>query len=85
MIYVTITGEAEGQNITNFYVPLEAREGETVLILCVFDLKGKSLYTLKWYKEEHEFYRIEPKARPRRRQLPVQGISVDVSTFGRVR
>ena len=31
--------------------------GESVLLKCDYDLQSEKLYSLKWYKDNHEFYR----------------------------
>ena len=47
--------------------------------MCEYVLpKGQKLYTLKWYHEEHEFWRFEPRARPKYQALNVPGVSIDV-------
>ena len=69
-----------GQIITNFVVPSTAFEGDSVYIICDYSLiKGQKLYTLKWYKEEQEFWRYEPRNRPKFQALNVTGISIEVS------
>lgn len=40
----------------------------------------ESLYSVKWYKDNEEFYRFVPKANPPQNSYKVDGIKVDVST-----
>ena len=49
------------------------------MIACYYDLSGKSLHSLKWYHEGHEFYRVEPRSHPEIIVLQEEGIRVDVS------
>lgn len=39
----------------------------------------ESLYSVKWYKDNEEFYRYVPKANPPQNSYKVEGIRVDVS------
>ncbi|RWS15529.1 uncharacterized protein B4U79_07453, partial [Dinothrombium tinctorium] len=63
--------------ITEFRVPERVNAGDEVHLICVYDLQGESLYTLKWYREEKEFFRLEPKANPKKQFFNVAGINVD--------
>ena len=38
------------------------------------------LYSVKWYKDNEEFYRFVPKANPPKHSYKVEGIRVDVSS-----
>lgn len=41
--------------------------------------EGETLYSVKWYKDNEEFYRYVPKANPPQHSYKVEGIRVDVS------
>ena len=41
----------------------------------------ESLYSVKWYKDNEEFYRFVPKANPPQNSYKVDGIKVDVSKY----
>ncbi|CAB3384183.1 Hypothetical predicted protein [Cloeon dipterum] len=58
-------------------VPPDVRHGDEAVLQCLFDLEGDSLYSVKWYKGEHEFYRFTPKETPSMKIFPLQGIKVD--------
>jgi hypothetical protein len=45
---------------------------------CNYDLEGDTLYSIKWYKGRHEFYRYTPKENPAMKTFPVFGINVEV-------
>jgi len=45
-------------------VPSEVALGSDAVLQCTYDLQGQKLYSLKWYKGQHEFYRYVPKERP---------------------
>ncbi|XP_072153774.1 uncharacterized protein [Bemisia tabaci] len=52
-------------------------KGNSTLLECKFDLEGSRLYTVKWYKDGHEFYRFLPKDKPQVLTFPVPGVHVD--------
>ncbi|XP_059485218.1 uncharacterized protein LOC132202366 [Neocloeon triangulifer] len=58
-------------------VPPDVRHGEDAVLQCLFDLEGDSLYSVKWYKGQHEFYRFTPKETPSMKIFPLQGIKID--------
>lgn len=60
-------------------VPRAVRAGHSVTLGCEYDLEGAQLYSVKWYRENDEFYRYVPKEEPPIRVFPIQGIRVDVS------
>jgi hypothetical protein len=62
-------------------VPADVRHTEDATLQCLFDLEGDVLYSVKWYKGQHEFYRFTPKEEPSMKVFPLQGLKVDVSTF----
>ena len=38
-------------------VPERAIVEDDILLQCIFDLEGEKLYSVKWYKDEQEFFR----------------------------
>lgn len=76
---ISSTESTFGQTITNFVVPKTAFEGHSVYLICDYSLpRGQKLYNLKWYKEEQEFWRYEPQAKPKFKALPVNGVNLEV-------
>ncbi|XP_023327713.1 uncharacterized protein LOC111700878 [Eurytemora carolleeae] len=60
-------------------VPTYKLRGDNATLLCNYRTKPMSLYSLKWYKDEQEFYRFEPWNINRQEQsFPVKGITVDM-------
>lgn len=41
----------------------------------------ETLYSVKWYKDNEEFYRFIPKANPQQQSYKVDGVRVDVSSL----
>ena len=50
-----------------------------VTLTCEYDLQGGNLYSVKWYKDESEFFRYMPDYAPRSQAFPTPDISLDVS------
>ena len=46
---------------------------------CSFNLGGDKLYSVKWYKGRHEFYRFMPHEVPKVKIFPVKGMKINVS------
>lgn len=59
-------------------VPIAVRVGHSVTLGCDYEL-GTSLYSVKWYRNEEEFYRYVPKEAPAIKVFSVKGLDVDVS------
>nr|CAH7747928.1 unnamed protein product [Callosobruchus chinensis] len=62
-------------------VPEAVRHGDTVTLSCDYDLESAALYTIKWYRDDEEFYRYIPKESPPVQVFPVPHLYVDVSPF----
>lgn len=69
--------------IIEFKVPPKVVPGSSVQLICKYDLEGDYLYQVKWYRNETEFYRFEPKLRDSLKYsiFPVKGITVNVSLY----
>ncbi|RWS19737.1 beat protein-like protein, partial [Leptotrombidium deliense] len=44
---------------------------------CIFELEGDELNSVKWYKNESEFLRYEPKRSPKFKYFPEPGITIN--------
>ena len=57
--------------------------GERATLQCIFDMEGEELYSVKWYKAGHEFFRYIPGDRDQRiTTFNLPGITVEVSSEG---
>ncbi|KAG8334327.1 hypothetical protein J6590_092867 [Homalodisca vitripennis] len=52
----------------------------TASLLCLYDLEGDQLYTVKWYKGRQEFFRYVLKELPHTRVFALPGINIDDSS-----
>ncbi|XP_039291971.1 uncharacterized protein LOC111049505 [Nilaparvata lugens] len=66
-------------------VPAAVSPGDTVTLICTYDLEGEELYTVKWYKGREEFYRYIPKELPNTRVFPLPNVNVDMNRSGKDR
>lgn len=60
-------------------VPPSIMRGQPITLNCTFDLEGDILYSIKWYKNNVEFYRYIPSDNPPGQIYPLKGIFLDVS------
>lgn len=79
LLLLSITGELQGLVQEAVVVPHTKSRGENARLLCKYSLgKGDDLYSLKWYKDEVEFYRYQPWNNQNPIQIfDVPGIRVD--------
>jgi len=60
-------------------VPAAVTLGNHVTLSCLYDLEhNESLYAVKWYLGEEEFYRYVPKEVPPTQFFPITGLEIDV-------
>ena len=48
-------------------------------LTCSYNLGGDTLYSVKWYKGRHEFYRYMPTESPIIKTFPVKNMKINVS------
>ncbi|XP_068625005.1 uncharacterized protein [Battus philenor] len=53
--------------------------GRTAALICLRDMQGAPLYSVKWYRGNHEFFRYTPMENPEIRLFGLPGIYVDMS------
>ena len=68
-----------GVRLTKELIPSHAIKGDDVTLECDYDLQGDSLYSVKWYRNDQEFYRHIPTDRPQTVVFNQPGLIVDVS------
>nr|XP_014290609.2 uncharacterized protein LOC106689905 [Halyomorpha halys] len=62
-------------------LPEAVQTGQSLQLVCDYDLEGAPLYSVKFYQGESEFYRFVPKESPPTRVFPLPGVDavVDIS------
>lgn len=74
-------GSKGGLILTKLVIPQWADLRSSVTLYCQFDTGGDSLYSVKWYKDDHEFFRYTPGLNPQTLVFNLEGVNVDVSTY----
>lgn len=70
---------ASGLELVRVTVPQHHSPGEKAELFCDYNMGGEVLYSVKWYKDGHEFYRFTPKERPQVVGFKMEGVIVNVS------
>merc|ERR1712223_60479 len=71
--------KATGIRLLNVEIPPHAIRGNNAKLTCKYDLEGDKLYSIKWYRNGHEFYRYIPSDHPQTTIFNGDGIHVDKS------
>jgi hypothetical protein len=79
--YHLIAG-TRGLKLMILSVPHTADIFDPVTLGCEYDLEGRKLYSVKWYKDENEFFRYMPYYEPQIQAFHTPGITLDVSSHG---
>ncbi|XP_050349514.1 uncharacterized protein LOC126772948 [Nymphalis io] len=64
--------------VVGISVPTLKQRGESVTFTCDYDLEGGKLYSVKWYRDNEEFYRYMPRLRPAQHAHKLEGVRVDL-------
>ncbi|XP_076371721.1 uncharacterized protein LOC143257214 isoform X2 [Tachypleus tridentatus] len=65
--------------ILSLDVPHTIPRGREAQLICSYDLEGEKLYSVKWYRDDMEFFRFVPRDKPQQLYFPLEGIDVDFS------
>lgn len=66
-------------------IPQYIQTGETADLICSYYLDSHSLYSVKWYKGRHEFYRYMPDDHPPVKVFPIKGMKINMTASDHVR
>ncbi|KAJ9587263.1 hypothetical protein L9F63_019212, partial [Diploptera punctata] len=58
-------------------VPQYKVRGDMAILECVYDLGGDTLYSVKWYKDNEEFYRYVPRSDTIKQSYKLEGVRVE--------
>ncbi|CAL1270743.1 unnamed protein product [Larinioides sclopetarius] len=59
-------------------VPGSVSRGDPIWLDCGYDLEGDELYSVKWYKDNVEFYRFLPSDKPSAQMYSLDGVFLDL-------
>ncbi|XP_045495110.1 uncharacterized protein LOC123693887 [Colias croceus] len=77
ILFLLFMKQALGIRVSELTVPSHAVEGGSVLLQCHYDLEGDMLYSIKWYKDNREFFRYVPSNSVPFSYFPLPGVRVD--------
>ena len=63
-------------------VPKQLILGQSARLGCNYNLENSKLYSVKWYKDGQEFFRFMPSMENKIEVFQVNGVHVDVSSWG---
>ena len=66
--------------VVNVRVPHFQTLGSEARLICLYSLEGDTLYSLKWYKGDKQFYQFIPANKNQKTIFHVLGVSVNVSS-----
>lgn len=66
------------KNVQLHINPSVVPRGQRSTLSCDYDLEDMPLYTVKWYRGNHEFYRFTPSEHPNIKIFKFPGINVDI-------
>lgn len=64
--------------LTEVRIPNHTVRNSTARLECHYDMDGEELYSVKWYKDGHEFYRYIQRNMPPALVFELPGITVDI-------
>ncbi|XP_050100194.1 uncharacterized protein LOC126580892 isoform X2 [Anopheles aquasalis] len=76
LILQALAGRADGLQLTEILVPHVADVQETVTLSCSYDMGTHKLNSVKWYKDEREFFRYSPLMPQNLMLFDVDGVTV---------
>ncbi|GIY08122.1 ig-like domain-containing protein [Caerostris darwini] len=77
-IFAWISKSVTSLRLLSLDVPDRVARGQGTRLTCGYDLEGDTLYSIKWYRDDVEFFRYVPTDRPPGQFFPLQGIKVDL-------
>ncbi|GFS94575.1 uncharacterized protein NPIL_83291 [Nephila pilipes] len=66
-----------GLKLMSLDVPTAVMQGDSIWLNCTLDLESDDLYSVKWYKDDVEFYRHLPQDSPSGQKYDIPGIRLD--------
>ncbi|XP_058791157.1 uncharacterized protein LOC131664235 [Phymastichus coffea] len=77
LLVLALTGGSCLRNVRLQLIPEKVERGQEVRLLCHYELEEAPLYSLKWYRGTHEFYRYSPSETPPTKIFSFSWITVD--------
>ncbi|XP_013781048.1 uncharacterized protein LOC106465369 [Limulus polyphemus] len=65
-------------HIVSLHFPDKVKSGQELQLRCDYNLDGENLYSVKWYRDDMEFFRYVPMDNPVKQIFSLDGIEVDI-------
>ncbi|XP_076351889.1 uncharacterized protein LOC143247517 [Tachypleus tridentatus] len=65
-------------HIVSLHFPDEVQSGQELQLRCDYNLDGENLYSVKWYRDDMEFFRYVPMDNPVKQFFSLDGIHIDI-------
>ena len=78
-MYCQLCAGVASIRLQQILVAHQVGRGEDVQLRCHFLLEGHTLYSVKWFKGSHEFFRYAPKETPAKKVFLLNELTVDVN------
>jgi len=85
LVITLLVGELESLSKIDLRIPRYVQAGDSADLVCSYYLDSHNLYSVKWYKGRHEFYRFMPHESPPVRIFPVKGMKINMTASDHVR
>jgi len=85
IIFLLTIKELDGLSKIDLRIPRYVQAGDSADLVCSYYLDSHNLYSVKWYKGRHEFYRFMPQESPPVRVFPVKGMKINMTASDHVR
>ncbi|XP_015113564.1 platelet endothelial cell adhesion molecule [Diachasma alloeum] len=76
VIIIAMTGVRCLRNVMLEVIPEVVERGHEVTLRCLYERENEPLYSVKWYRGKHEFYRYSPSETPPIKVFNITGITV---------
>ncbi|XP_055639288.1 uncharacterized protein LOC129777185 [Toxorhynchites rutilus septentrionalis] len=80
LVVMKVSYNVHGLDSIHIRVPTAVTLGSAAVLICECDLPDEDLYSVKWYKGKHEFFRYTSKEIPSIKIFPKAGINVNVDS-----
>ncbi|XP_065085300.1 uncharacterized protein LOC135707415 [Ochlerotatus camptorhynchus] len=78
LVVMKVSYSVHGLDSVHVRVPAAVTVGSPAVLVCESDLLDEDLYSVKWYKGKHEFFRYTSKEIPSIKIFPKAGININV-------
>ncbi|XP_053602644.1 uncharacterized protein LOC128670725 [Plodia interpunctella] len=78
LVFSLLVKESLLLNILRVTIPTYRVRGQTATLECDYELGADTLYSVKWYRDNEEFYRYMPQNDPVKHAYKLEGIKVDL-------